>query len=106
MNSLEQMLEDYRNDERGLPTYEELMKISSHVRLVEAQLIALSIDNRRLQVNVGGMTVVGEIVAVDTPGVMDCFPILDVKWTRNTPWLGTKLYVIPSEPYYTKEPSC
>ena len=52
MDSLEQMLEAYRNDERELPTYDELMKISAHIKLVETQLIALSIENRKLQMKV------------------------------------------------------
>lgn len=52
MESLEQMLEDYRNNKRELPTYDELIKISAHIKLIEVQLITLSIENRKLQIKV------------------------------------------------------
>lgn len=44
MDSLEQMLEDYRNDERGLPTYEELYAIVSAPILLDIESILEGID--------------------------------------------------------------
>lgn len=41
MISLEQMLEDYRNGKREFPSYEELVKVSAHIKLIEKQLNCL-----------------------------------------------------------------
>jgi hypothetical protein len=41
MDSLEQMLEDYRNGERGLPSYEELLVFSDQIRSVKDSLYTI-----------------------------------------------------------------
>lgn len=52
MESLAQMLEDYRNGEQEFPSYDKLVKVSAHIKLIEKQLIELSAENRKLQIKV------------------------------------------------------
>ena len=52
METLTQMLEDYRNDERGLPNYEELSEVLFQINSTDKRMIELSIENRMLQTKV------------------------------------------------------
>lgn len=56
MDTLAQMLEDYRNDERGLPNYEELLEIISQISSTKKRMIELSIENRMLQTKVASQS--------------------------------------------------
>lgn len=56
METLAQMLEDYRNGERGLPNYEELLEIISQISSTEKRMIELSIENRMLQTKVASQS--------------------------------------------------
>lgn len=56
METLSQMLEDYRNKERDLPNYEELSEIISQISSTDKRLIELSIENRMLQTKVASQS--------------------------------------------------